>query len=573
MADPMLSPSSDEFKEILEAFLVETTELVENLDRDFVILEKNPGDPQLLNKIFRNIHTIKGTSGFIGFDQLQALTHAMEGLLNKLRNGELRLTGPMTDALLHALDAVKILLDDIRGGRKEERAIEPLIRALERASDPDASTGEQPAAATPSVVGTPGASQEKKSSPSGGTIGVKETVRVDVERLDMMMNMIGELVLSRNGLQQMFSRVGEMIQDEMTLDHLQSSVNQLDLVTSNLQEIMSRLRMQPIDRVFSKYPRMIRDLAREAGREVDLEITGEETELDKSVIEQINDPLIHLIRNAIDHGIESPDDRVRAGKSPRGKISVGAAQEGNNIVIHIRDDGRGIDTDAVKTKAVRKGLIAEAEAEGMSSQDVYDLLFIPGFSTRDQVTNISGRGVGMDVVKMHVERLNGVVQIASELGRGTDIRLQIPLTLAIIHVLLVQIGADVFAVPLNAIGEIAGVQPSDIKRVGRQDVVVLRKEIIPLIRLESLFGFPAEESDERSYVLVTSIGKKHAGLVVRQIIGQEEIVIKGLGGYIQQESGCFAGASILGDGRVVLIVDIPSVLRICQTQSISGKGS
>ena len=588
-------PIDCEDQELLEGFLAETTELLEKLDDDLIALEKASDDPELMNRIFRSIHTVKGASSFLGFDLLVRVTHKTEDVLNRLRKGELQLTSEIMDVVLEATDLVKTLVADIKGGEIVDREIDETINKLipllveqpaaptpapapptveaptasVAATETVASQAEEkpapeasPVAAMPPAAPRPAPEVAKKPAPpkggekGGDDLSDNTTVRVDVKRLDDLMNQVGELVLERN-------RMIQLNQDLQggTSDHILFSeefgklAKRMSFVTSELQMQVLKMRMIPVEKVFKKFPRIVRSLARDLGKEVDLQIFGEETELDRSVVDEIGDPLIHLIRNAMDHGLETPDDRMAAGKQRTGTLILAAIHEGNSIIISIKDDGRGIDTDRVGRKAIEKGLITEDQLAAMSQREMFDLIFLPGFSTKDQASDLSGRGVGMDVVKTNIKKLNGLIEIKSEKGMGSEFILRLPLTLAIIQSLLVEVEGEIYSIPLASVLETLRVDQREFHVIGGQEVLKLRDMVLPLVRLEQVFNVKrCHEQDNFCYIVVIGSADKRVGLVVTRLVGQQEVAIKSLGKYLANVTG-IAGSTILGDGRVALIVD------------------
>ena len=393
---------------------------------------------------------------------------------------------------------------------------------------------------------------------------VEQTIRVDVKRLDHLMNLIGELVLAKNRLIKINSDVEERYEGEEFLEELTQVVSIVSIVTTDLQIAVMKTRMLPVGKVFNKFPRMIRDLSRELNKKIELVIEGEDTELDKSIVEEIGDPLVHIIRNSCDHGIEPPEERIAAGKPETGIVELKAYNEGNHIVIQISDDGRGLDPEKLKQKALEKGLITEKEAENMSDKEAYALIFKPGFSTAAQVTNVSGRGVGMDVVKTNIEKLNGIIEIDSELGKGTTIKLKIPLTLAIIQALLVGVQEESYAIPLASVLETVRISTEEIYTVENKSVMRLRDEVLSLVHIGDIFEVERiMDNSEHAYVVVLGLGASKLGLIVDTLIGQEEIVIKSLGEYLKGIQG-IAGATIRGDGGVTLIVDVVALMDIAK---------
>lgn len=590
-----MPPIDCEDQELLEGFLAETTELLEKLDDDLVALEKSSEDAELLNRIFRSIHTVKGASSFLGFDLLVKVTHKTEDVLNRLRKGELQVTPEIMDVILEATDLVKVLVSDIKAGDIQEREIDGTINKLlpllsetaaaKATAVPAASQNvEQPLAgstvqidASP-VSAPPAPAQEvatvalqksggevvpKKSPPppkpadgKGEDLSDNTTVRVDVKRLDDLMNQVGELVLERNRMIQINQNLQQGDVNKVDFnEEFGKLTKRMNFVTSELQMQVLKMRMLPVEKVFKKFPRIVRSMARDLGKEVNLEIFGEETELDRSVVDEIGDPLIHLIRNAMDHGLEIPDVRVAAGKPRVGTLVLGAVHEGNQIIISIKDDGNGIDTDRVGRKAVEKGLITEDQLAAMNQRELLDLIFLPGFSTKDKASDLSGRGVGMDVVKTNIKKLNGLIEIKSEKGVGSEFILRLPLTLAIIQSLLVEVEGEVYSIPLSSVLETLRVDQRQFHVIGNQEVLKLRDMVLPLIRLESVFKVQSRnENDDFCYVVVVGTADKRMGLVVTRLVGQQEVAIKSLGNYLANIPG-IAGSTILGDGRVALIVD------------------
>lgn len=564
----------DELQEIVEGFILETAEILERLDRDLTRLEGNPGDLELLNEIFRSAHTIKGTSSFLGFTQLTELAHKMEDVLNRLRHEGLRVTPEIMDVLLEAVDHIKVLLEGIKVREVKEVDLCGIMGKLTHILEAEGEASEKGLALT--QVEEPRAEEaiREEAEPPGAKFlksrqksakdQSEQTIRVDVERLDNLMNLIGELVLSRNRLAQLCSRMEEEYRGSGLMEQLNEVASRINFITSELQMAVMRTRMLPIGKVFNKFPRIVRDLVREKGKEVELVITGEDTELDKSVVDEINDPLVHLIRNAIDHGIEPPEERVRLGKPYKGTVKLYAYHEGSYIVIGIEDDGRGMDVEQIKRKAVEKGLVTRAEVARMGFQDALNLIFTPGFSTAEQITDVSGRGVGMDVVKTTLVRLNGMIEINTKLGVGSRIILKLPLTLAIIQGLLVEVGKELFIIPLASVLETTRITPDQVRTVNQQEVILLRDRPLPIIRLGDLFRLPFREDGHRwLYVVVVGLAEKQYGLVVNAIKGQEEAVIKPLGKCLDRAKGV-AGATIMGNGRVRLILDIVELIELAQ---------
>ena len=424
--------------------------------------------------------------------------------------------------------------------------------------------------AAPAPAPKPAPSRERDAdkkvpaASSNSAVAQEQTIRVEVKRLDHLMNLIGELVLGKNRLLKIYDDVEERYEGEKFLEELNQVVSSLSLVTTDIQLAVMKTRMLPIAKVFNKFPRMIRDLSRDLGKQIDLEISGEETELDKSIVEEIGDPLVHIIRNSCDHGIEDPETRKAMGKPEKGLVQLKAYNEGNHIVVEIVDDGKGLDADMLKAKSIEKGIITEREADAMSEKEAFGLIFKPGFSTAAKVTNVSGRGVGMDVVKTNIEKLNGIIDIESEVGKGTVMKLKIPLTLAIIQSLLVGTQEEFYAIPLASVLETVRVPIDDIYTIDGKNVLRLRDEVLSLVRLSDVFGVnKVFDGGDQTYVVIIGVAEAKLGIIVDTLVGQEEIVIKSMGDYLQNIPG-IAGATIRGDGRVTLIIDVGAMMEMAK---------
>ena len=572
-----------DMKEIFYSFIVETKELLEKLDLDLIELEQRPEDMDLLNEIFRSFHTIKGTSGFLG--------------LVKLQKGEASVNEEIMNGILQGYDSIKALLSVIEDQKNENVDTEAIISTLQGIID-DLETSAGKPKQEKKESKKAGAKQETKEAPqlsdqiepdpkSEEKKSVKEvkenhepaaqksldekrqslikkgenTIRVDVERLDDLLNFVQELVLGRNRLAQL--NIEMMMEHEGTelSRNLGEATRQIDLMTTELQLAVMKTRMIKIGKVFNRFPRLVRDLSRETGKDIQLVIKGEETELDKTLIEEINDPLVHLVRNSIDHGIEPPDERVKCGKDGKGNITLSAEHEGNNIIITISDDGKGIDPEKIKSKAIEKGLISKEKAGEMSKQEVFNLIFSPGFSTAEKVTNVSGRGVGMDVVKTNVTKLRGIINIESEVGKGSKIIIKLPLTLAIIQGLLVEINHETIVIPLNSVIEVVRVSKKQIYVVNQTQCIKLRDTVHPLIDIGNILYCSKSNGKDKEwqYVVIVGIAEKRFGIKVDKLIGQKEVVIKSLGNYLGSVEG-IAGSTIMGDGKVVMIADIAELV-------------
>jgi len=590
----------DEMKEIIGDFLIEADELITSLDTNLVKLEAASDDLDLLNEIFRAAHTIKGTSSFLGFDQVSGLTHKMEDILNKLRKAEMGVTPEIMDLLLESLDTLKVLLENVRSGNTEEEVnLEPIIARLVAVAEgqaeatPVSETVAETVEVTevtdidvaasveaPAVEGageSVDVSQAPKQAASQSAGGAKakpekrvieQTIRVDVDRLDSLMNLMGELVLGRNSLVQTVNRLGKDEEHQVELDGINRATASINYITTELQLAVMKMRMQPIGKVFGKFPRLVRDLTRESHKQIDLIISGEETELDKSVLEEIGDPLVHISRNACDHGVESPKERKAKGKPEKGTVRLMAGQEGSNIVIKVKDDGKGLDVQAIRDKAVDRGLVGRNEVDRMPDKEVFHYIFEPGFSTAKVVSDVSGRGVGMDVVRTNIEKLNGMIELESEVNAGTSISIKLPLTLAIIQGLLVDSDKEVFILPLASVLETVKTQQSEIYYVNQRPVLRLRDDIIPVVNLNEILrgGMGGFIMTEKPYIVIVGLADKKLGINVDRFLGQEEVVIKSLGQYLGSTEGV-AGATILGDGRIRLIVDLIGLFNLAKKLS------
>ncbi|MGB9710036.1 MAG: chemotaxis protein CheA [Thermodesulfovibrio sp.] len=558
---------ADEMDEIINEFIVEAEEILEQIDPLFVELESKGEDPEIINEIFRGMHTLKGAAGFLGFQNVVDVAHRAETILKKVREGEISISPELTDAILKAVDTLKILISHIKAREEPKEDIKPILdlldSALQKASQKKVSeTGEviEKVEKIESQEVEVKTTEPRESTAQAPKEKEVSTLRVDVERIDKVMDLAGEIVLARNRLLNLSNKLEAKYAGDEHIEGLVETTAFLDRVTSDLQLAVMKMRMQPLQKVFVKFPRMVRDLARTLGKEVDLEIIGEDTEVDKSVIEHIGDPLVHIIRNSIDHGIETPEERISKGKPSKGKIVINAYQKGTQIVIDISDDGKGIDVEAVKAKAITKGLITLEEAEKLSEEAIINLIFLPGFSTKDVSTELSGRGVGMDVVKSNVAKLNGYVEIFTEKDKGTTFRISLPLTLAIIQAMMVQVGQEVYAIPQSMIEETLRVDINEIKEVTGQKVLTVRNRVLPLFMLNEILGAFGSAENQRKYVLVASVGDKRFCISVDSVLGQEEIVIKTINGVDSEECGIM-GATITGDGKVVLILDLALLSR------------
>lgn len=662
--------------EEMEVFLQEVDEHIAHLDECLVQLERADDDTSVLQEIFRSAHTIKGAAATIGHQSLTAVTHEMETVLDRLRNGQLAVQPELVDVLFAALDVIRAMVGEVQTREPSGVDADGVVMALRQWLDAPPGTREEmvshdeepilPEEATviaDEAVGEGAqvwqvyatiaedsvalggralqvllalqqssrllwsaptieeldehwnqhqvqaviaeadsdqvsnllaaisevefrlwryqpatrAEEHSRKSPAGGlkhpvapakassngttmSTGQTRWVKTSVERLDKLMNLVGELVTDRNRLSQIrveMTRGGDV---EDLLSQLGDAISHLSWITDQLQDEVMRARMVPVSQIFNKFPRLVRSVARDLGKHVDLQIEGQDTELDRSVIELINDPLIHLIRNAIDHGIEPPEERIAAGKAATGVIRLSARSEESHIVVTVEDDGRGIDPERIRAAAVSKGIIDAEAAQRLSDEEALDLIFASGFSTAKKVTELSGRGVGMDVVRTNVERLNGSVRVKSQVGKGTTFELRLPLTLAIMPALMVAVRGQTYAVPLVSVMTTLRVGRHEINNIMRRGVIRLRDRILPLISLAEFFGWGEEREQDTCYVVALRLAETQVGLVVDHLLGQQEVVVKPLG-YLMGDAPGIAGGTILGDGRVALIIDVPGLVQ------------
>ena len=600
----------DEQDEIIGEFLVESQENLDRLDQDLVALESEPGSRERLASIFRTIHTLKGTAGFLAFGTLERLAHTGENLLSRLRDGELHYTPARATVLLEMVDAIRRMLANIEASGGEgavdcealiarlarlteadapQAAAEPAGAVSEPAAPPLLAEGPPPVVAAPPLpeaVSAPLAEPPPKpvagppperaavtalpgAAPADDGVAAASladtTVRVDVRLLDRLMNLVGELVLARNQILQ-----HPALREEAGTH---GASQRLDMITSELQEGVMKTRMQPIGSVWAKFPRVVRDLAITCGKQVRLETEGAETELDRTILEAIKDPLTHLVRNAIDHGIEPRDRRLAAGKGPTGTLTLRAYHEGGKVILEINDDGGGINTDKVKARALERGLITPERAAAMSEHDLQNLIFLPGFSTAETISNVSGRGVGMDVVKTNIEKIGGSIDLQSRMGQGTSIKIRIPLTLAIVPALIVTSRGERYAIPQVNVLELVGLDAAqagrDIEHIHNVPVYRLRGNVLPLVYLQQVLGQKASMTPNAATIVVVQADDRQFGLVVDSVRDTQEIVVKPLGPELKSIPA-YAGATIMGDGHVALIVDVPGIAQLAGLTSDAG---
>ena len=603
-------------EDLLQDFLQEASDLLSDVDNKLVDLERDPHDRRLLNDIFRGFHTVKGGAGFLNATELVTLCHLTESLFDQLRNGEMVLSPELMDTIMAATSGVRSMFGELAQASlprpAEPRVIAALRAALEgehvepvadpapvavsspdapaepagggKAGEPDwqvlhaaVSAPATPApvevikAAAPAAQLSPHFPPEGRrevdkpavavSAPTGGrrteekAIARESTIRVDTARLDQVLNLSGEIGLTKNRLTSLRADILAGRNDSDTLHALDQAVSQLDLLVSDLQNSVMKNRMQPIGRLFQKYPRIARDLARQLGKDVELALIGEETEVDKTMIEDLADPLVHLVRNAVDHGVESPADRLAAGKPAKSIVRLEARQEGDHIVLIIADDGRGMSPERIRAKAIEKGIIKEEEANTLDDRQSLNLIFLPGFSTMAQASAVSGRGVGMDVVKTNIQKLNGSVEIRSEPGKGSVFIISLPLTLAILPVLLVLLGDQPFALPLSMVREILPIDKSKMQEVGGKETLVVRGEVLPVVALSRLLGWPQLMVPEYGVLMQTS--ERSFILSVDSFAGRDDAVIKSLDDFRPRG---VAGVTTLSNGQIVLILDMKELL-------------
>ncbi|WP_210499038.1 chemotaxis protein CheA [Vibrio crassostreae] len=601
--------------DILQDFLIETREIIEELQEQLIALESTPNDSDLLNAIFRGFHTIKGGAGFLDLSALVETCHICENAFDNLRNGKIEVTSGLMDSILKGFDNIARMFGELEK-REDVMPCDPTILSeIEAASlgesAPPAAPVAEPKAETATVAETKpqsaleaaqnngsdeiteeefeallkelhgdniggdkvdsapapiapapkaeAATKPKASAPAKTKANATEsTVRVDTKRLDEIMNMVGELVLVRNRL---LSLGGD--KDNVESEQLEQMLGNLDLVTGDLQNAVVKTRMQPIKKVFGRFPRLIRDLAKSLGKDIRLDMIGEDTELDKNLVEALADPLIHMVRNSVDHGVEMPEERIASGKDAQGTVTLKASQEGDHILLAIQDDGAGMDPEKLKELAIERGVIDSEQAERMTDGEAFNIIFMPGFSTKTEISDISGRGVGMDVVKTSITQLNGSITIESMKGEGTLVVIKVPLTLAIQPTMMIGSKGQTFALPLSCISEIYKLDVSKTNCIGGQLTTTVRGKTVPLIYLDKwIDNLPQNEisdADSDGTVVLVHVGTSEFAIVVDSVIGQEEVVIKPLGAFLKNNNGV-AGATITSDGGIALIVDITSLL-------------
>ncbi len=597
-------------EELLSDFLLEAGEMLSDVDSKLMELEKRPNDSNLLNEVFRGFHTIKGGAGFLNATELVTLCHLTENLFDKLRNRELVLSAELMDVIFAATAEVKKMFGALQQNIQPQAAPSQMLENLKAAlagkavlkvekvspelapAGPKVNDGVDWNALYTALTGTDivdavgvirdtekiadAVSEEESTKKAfgrrsddvpGTTVGrrdgdvsvkeVKETtIRVDTERLDQVLNLSGEIGLTKNRLNHLRSDILQGRHDADTLRDLDQSVTQLDMLVVNLQNAVMKTRMQPIGRLFKKYPRLARDLARSLGKDVELVLVGEETEMDKTMIEDLNDPLVHLVRNAVDHGVETIEGRIAAGKPEKSQVELSARHEGDHILITIADDGRGMRPEVIRNKAIEKGIITSEVANTLDENQCLELIFLPGFSTKDEISSVSGRGVGMDVVKTNIQKLNGSINIDSVPGRGSVFTISLPLTLAILPVLILRLGDQSFAVPLSMVREILSVTPGQLQKISGRATMVVRGEVLPVLPLAQLIGWDASDKEPEVGVLM-QFGSSSFILSADGFAGHDDVVIKSLDTF--RPKGV-AGVTMSSEGDIVLILDIKELL-------------
>ena len=544
---------------LVQAFLVESTEFLQSMDQDLVLLERTPENEELLNRIFRALHTIKGTAGFFGFHPIVQLGHRAEDVLSALRRHDIHLAPRVMTALLAARDRLGEMLADLgSSGLKSQYAIEGLVAELEAVTK--TSSLETRDDSQLERVQNLGASSNRKDkdNDNDNDTGIKQvsavrnTMRVDVRKLDDLINLTGELILERSRIVQLAKEISSNTNAvDSPLSH---TAARLSFITDELQTAALRTRMVPVETVLSRFPRLVRDLSRSLNKDAGLIVHEQDTEIDRTMVELLGDPLVHLVRNALDHGLEPPEKRERAGKPRQGTISIQARQEGDHILVSVSDDGAGIDPARILAKAIERKLVTAERAASLTPREILDLIFLPAFSTAEKTTALSGRGVGMDVVRTNLKRMNGSVELQSRVGHGTTVLMQLPLTLAVLSVLLVQIADEIYALPLRAIIQTTRLSAATVHVVDGREVVRLRDEMLPLVRLRSLCSVDATAQPAEEKIVVLAVAEQRIALLVDRLIGQESTIIKPLAAYLHDCAG-IAGVTVCGDGRVRLMLD------------------
>jgi two-component system chemotaxis sensor kinase CheA len=543
-------------QDLLNIYVEDARGHLETLDHCLLALEREGFDAERVAAILGPLHTLKGNSGMIGFSRVKDYVHRLEDVFAALKEERLRLSRPLFDSLFAGASALRDAVEratvekaEVRDLLAEKAVLDGLLRAPASAV---------PAPKPPSAPAEPEKPEPRRVAAEQYVAARSSMVRVDFSQLDHLLNLVGELIIHRTKLHELSREAAQRLPERDTKARdLVEAVQQVASVSSQLQETVMDLRMLEVRHVFERFPRLVRDLARQQGKEIELILEGQSTRVDKAIIDEIGEPLVHMIRNAIDHGIEPPAERVRKGKTPTGTILLQAAQESNQVVITIMDDGGGIDAQEVRKKAVARGLLKPEQVVG--DREAIQLVFAQGLSTSDEITEVSGRGVGLDVVLKSIERLNGMVEVETVLGVGTKFTIQLPLTLAIISALLVETATHTYAIPLGSVVESIKFDPGEVHRINNRDTLRIRERLVPLLSLAELFGLPHAAPASKRYAVILGRGEKRLGLVVDSLKGQQEVVIKALDASVSGAAYAIAGATIMGDGRVVLIIDVAAL--------------
>jgi two-component system, chemotaxis family, sensor kinase CheA len=568
MSEPTIS------SELIGIYVEDARAHLEAVDHCLLTLEREGLDPETVAAVLGPLHTLKGNSGMIGFTAIKDYVHRLEDVFARINEGALPLAADVFDVLFAGASALRDAVEMACQAGQETHSLDAATTALsgliarataspprptERPAPPIAvapGPAAEPAPARAPLVAAPGSARRAADQPQY-VAARSNLLRVDFAKLDQLLNLVGELIIYRTKLQQVGKRLADTLETRGAAQDLLSAVAQVAGVSAQLQEMVMQIRMLPVRQVFERFPRMVRDLARQQGKDIELIVEGEGTRVDKAIIDEIGEPLVHMLRNSIDHGIETPAVRLARGKTPTGTILLSAAQESNHVLITIMDDGAGVDAAIVRRRAIERGLIKPDQS--LSEREAIQLIFAQGFSTAEKITEVSGRGVGLDVVLKAIEHLNGLVEVESVPGVGTKFIIQLPLTLAIIATLLVEVSGKRYAIPLSTVIESLRFASSDIQHIKGRTALRLRDRIVPLVRLARVFGLPDREAREREYAVIVGRGDKQLGLIVDALAGQQEVVIKALDSVATTTHSAVAGATIMGDGSVVLIVDVPAL--------------
>jgi two-component system chemotaxis sensor kinase CheA len=556
--------------ELLGIYLEDARLHLEALDHGLLSLERDGLDSEVVSGVLGPLHTLKGNSGMLGFVAIKDYVHRLEDVLARIADGSLPLEATLFDRLFAGASALREAVEEAGRAQGELKDLAAERQVLDALLHPIA---ERPSAPVPalSLKAQPDPQEPRRPADAQYMAARSNMVRVDFGQLDHLLNLVGELIIYRTKLQEMGRRLATSLADRSAGRELLEAVHQLASVSTQLQETVMDVRMLPIRHVFERFPRLVRDLARQQGKDIELILEGEGTRVDKAIIDEIGEPLVHMIRNSVDHGIETPAARAARGKTPTGTILLSATQESNQVLITIMDDGGGIDAAEVTRKAARRGLIKGDET--MTDREAIQLIFSQGFSTAEAVTEVSGRGVGLSVVLKSIERLNGLVEVETVPGVGSKFIIQLPLTLAIIAALLVRVSGRSYAIPLSTVVESLKFGAADVRTIAGRDTLTIRDQVVPLLSLATLFGLPETAAAERRYAVILGRGEKRVGLVVDALLGQQEVVIKALDAGMAGMSGAVAGATIMGDGRVVLILDVAALFDSRRSSRTAPRGA